>query len=326
MPDGLIPSLSAFVDSSKKTIRQKLADLLSNPLPYLQQTAGQVNEDAKVFNRQSLAAALGNPVAKEQMRSSMLDTAMNFAPAMTVWHGSPHKFSRFDMSKVGTGEGAQAYGHGLYMAESPAVANEYRQRLSMNAGEFKPTFFYDNAPIEPSRAIRAISSYMDNSRSPEKAKQIAASMNPDIAEEIAKIDASKLRHENSSGYTYKSDIPDEAVARFLDWDKPLSQQATEVQSALRRAGVDPEKHFGTGGGLISELNGSGGIPDMPWMGQGEKFLSNNGVPGIRYLDGGSRSAGQGSSNFVLFDDRLPRILEINGTPTGQQPWKPGEWK
>lgn len=125
MPDGIIPSLSAFVDSSKKTIRQKLADLLSNPLPYLQQTAGQVNEDAKAFNRKTLAAALGNPVAKEQMRSSMLDTALNFAPAMTVWHGSPHKFSKFDMSKIGTGEGAQAYGHGLYMAESPEVAKTY---------------------------------------------------------------------------------------------------------------------------------------------------------------------------------------------------------
>jgi ABC-type Na+ efflux pump permease subunit len=29
------------------------------------------------------------------------------------------------MSKIGTGEGAQAYGHGLYFAESPDVANSY---------------------------------------------------------------------------------------------------------------------------------------------------------------------------------------------------------
>ena len=39
-----------------------------------------------------------------------------------AYHGSPHDFDRFDMSKIGTGEGAQAYGHGLYLAESPAVA------------------------------------------------------------------------------------------------------------------------------------------------------------------------------------------------------------
>ena len=35
-----------------------------------------------------------------------------------AYHGSPHDFDRFDMSKIGTGEGAQAYGHGLYFAEN----------------------------------------------------------------------------------------------------------------------------------------------------------------------------------------------------------------
>ena len=43
----------------------------------------------------------------------------------TVWHGSPHKFDAFDASKIGTGEGAQMYGHGIYAAENPAVAKQY---------------------------------------------------------------------------------------------------------------------------------------------------------------------------------------------------------
>ena len=41
----------------------------------------------------------------------------------TVWHGSPHQFDAFDSSKIGTGEGAQAYGHGLYLAEAKDVAD-----------------------------------------------------------------------------------------------------------------------------------------------------------------------------------------------------------
>ena len=45
-----------------------------------------------------------------------------------AYHGSPYDFDRFDMSKIGTGEGAQAYGHGLYFAENPAVAR-MSQRL-----------------------------------------------------------------------------------------------------------------------------------------------------------------------------------------------------
>ena len=45
-------------------------------------------------------------------------------------HGSPHSFDKFDMSKIGTGEGAQAYGHGLYFADNEGVAKSYRENLA----------------------------------------------------------------------------------------------------------------------------------------------------------------------------------------------------
>jgi len=32
--------------------------------------------------------------------------------SIRAYHGSPHDFERFDASKIGTGEGAQAYWHG----------------------------------------------------------------------------------------------------------------------------------------------------------------------------------------------------------------------
>src|SRR5215471_20243846 len=41
-----------------------------------------------------------------------------------AYHSSPHDFDRFDMSKIGTGEGAQVYGQGLYFAENPAVSGQ----------------------------------------------------------------------------------------------------------------------------------------------------------------------------------------------------------
>jgi hypothetical protein len=44
------------------------------------------------------------------------------------------------------------------------------------------------------------------------------------------------------------------------------------------------------------------------------MMRQAGIPGIKYLDGGSRNAGQGSSNFVVFDDGLLKILERNGQP------------
>ena len=50
-----------------------------------------------------------------------------------AYHGSPHDFDQFSLDKIGTGEGAQAYGHGLYKAEEPDVARGYRDTLLLTA-------------------------------------------------------------------------------------------------------------------------------------------------------------------------------------------------
>ena len=55
-----------------------------------------------------------------------------------AYHGTPHTFAaeegaplgKFSTDKIGTGEGAQAYGHGMYFAERKSVAEWYRDKLS----------------------------------------------------------------------------------------------------------------------------------------------------------------------------------------------------
>jgi Phage Mu protein F like protein len=49
--------------------------------------------------------------------------------AITAYHGTPHEVTRFDLSKIGTGEGNEDYGFGLYFAENPAVARFYEEEL-----------------------------------------------------------------------------------------------------------------------------------------------------------------------------------------------------
>lgn len=49
---------------------------------------------------------------------------------MTAYHGSPHDHDGFDSSKIGTGEGAQAYGWGHYFSGAKAVAEWYKNKLS----------------------------------------------------------------------------------------------------------------------------------------------------------------------------------------------------
>ncbi len=62
------------------------------------------------------------------------------APAvnkLVAFHGSPHDFDKFDSSKIGTGEGAQAFGHGLYFASRKDVAAHYQEKLSERTYAYK---------------------------------------------------------------------------------------------------------------------------------------------------------------------------------------------
>jgi len=56
---------------------------------------------------------------------SMLGTGgSNIVQPIRAYHSSPHDFEKFDASKIGTGEGAQVYGHGIYFAENPKVSGQ----------------------------------------------------------------------------------------------------------------------------------------------------------------------------------------------------------
>lgn len=52
--------------------------------------------------------------------------------SITALHASPHSFRKFSTDYMGQGEGAQAYGWGLYFAENPEVNRAYMDRFSQN--------------------------------------------------------------------------------------------------------------------------------------------------------------------------------------------------
>ena len=60
---------------------------------------------------------------------------------INAYHGTPHDVPKFASSAIGSGEGAQAYGYGLYFAENQDVARSYRgqlagSRVMLNGKEF----------------------------------------------------------------------------------------------------------------------------------------------------------------------------------------------
>jgi hypothetical protein len=249
----------------------------------------------------------GNPVdAFATMAGAMPQTG-----AIKAYHGSPHKFDRFDISKIGTGEGAQAYGHGLYFADNEGVARSYRDQLSgMNwhrdtMGDSKTLkYLQDNFLKKP----------LENN---EKDLEWAQSIVDDI------------KNKRPSGHMYEVAIHADPE-HFLDWDKPLREQpsvSSKVGNGVMRQLADLGESKRSGWGDL----GIGSNPDEYISGQDlyrhltPGFVSSGpyrepnaaaaaetlraaGIPGIRYLDQGSRGAGDGSRNYVLFDDKPIEIL------------------
>ncbi len=176
---------------------------------------------------------------------------------------------RGDASKIGTGQGAQSYGHGLYFAENPDVAKTYSPAFSGRA----------------EHAQKMLNNIAERKAAGGESAEHLASMEKYWKDEIAKQGQASM---------YQVNIPDQHAARMLDWDKPLSEQAPEVKTALSkfkfRTNDDP-----TGEQIYRRLQESfpskgydiGEQSTVPGE-QASALLHKYGIPGIKYLDQGSR--------------------------------------
>lgn len=72
----------------------------------------------------------------------------NYQYYQSAWHGSPHDFDTFDLGAIGTGEGNQAHGWGLYFAKDKKVSKQYKDVLSKLQGSNKSSLFKVEIPNE----------------------------------------------------------------------------------------------------------------------------------------------------------------------------------
>lgn len=264
--------------------------------------------------------------------------ANSLRAGIKAYHGSPHDFDRFDMGKIGTGEGAQAYGHGLYFAENEATAKAYRDGLGhrnivIDGRTIKPTNQAEvlaanelaDHGFDLPNTISSIGEYVGSGRA-SKAHDEALSVLNDWLRAGAKT--------SSGGHMYEVNINADP-AHFLDWDKPLSGQSGGVRAALENLGIkyDAKGDKAYTNALLDALTGdanralpkevSNPLGSELYRRSGSVFQSSSdpmrsaafreaGIPGIKYLDQGSRTAGDGSRNYVVFDDKLIDILRKYG--------------
>ena len=264
----------------------------------------------------------GDPVAQEQFdRLSGFGTAdlgglSGLAGAIKASHGSPHVFDKFDFSKIGTGEGAQAYGHGGYFAQgfdSP-VAQEYAKNLA-NIDQFT------GLQTAHANAKNQVAKFGND---PEWAAEVIAdtmrNYDPKDTQYSALADTLKFIKSGDyatplqdKGHLYNVELKWPNAAReasdplgehhLLDWDAPMTKQTPEIQKAWLATKKDlPPNAIEDLGGDLSLLYGKNVTPDEFLgtlssiggnSGFGESLLRKAGVPGIRYLDQGSRVSSGG---------------------------------
>ena len=261
-----------------------------------------------------------------------MEAALDQPQGIRAYHGSPHDFDKFDISKIGTGEGAQAYGHGLYFADNEEVAKFYRDSISDG---WDPVFGgqrWDHMNPQHRAANEVSLANGDRGKAIVAAEEQLAAIksvgrraNRDQIKlwqetlDILKSDQPLL--EKSRGHMYEVNIrahPDD----FLDWDKPFSQQSEKVRQALSRLPPDVTSGDPSGAALYGqklpfELMFENGIKGLPGEQLSTLALKELGIPGIRYLDAMSRGAGNGTANYTVFDDSLIDILrKYANAPTG----------
>jgi len=248
---------------------------------------------------------------------------------MDVYHGSPYRLAptpanplgEFDASKIGSGAGAQRYGHGIYTSEAPEFADMFAIRKKLP--DVEGIASQNGLQLSRDAQVELIrQSTRDSMGKPTKGDSyidpvaaVRKLQNANI--EARQMPAEKLQNtirefqDQNKAYLYKADLPDEKVAKMLDWEKPLSEQHPDVRAALK--GIEkglPEipdfnlRKYMDADPLASTFHGvlqrDLGIDQADIA----ELLRQRGIPGITYKDLDTR-------NFVTFpgEEKSMKILE-----------------
>lgn len=248
----------------------------------------------------------GNTQAADTARADELAYAIN------AYHGSPHRFDKFSSERIGTGEGAQAYGKGLYFAENERVGKSYRDAAllkvdgkdfdELNHKHVAASAVHDTGSRES--AIASIEAQLPN---------ISPAYDGAYRTRLMRALGALKRNEplpgiEQGGAVYSVTINADKED-MIGWDTQLKKQDPKIAKAVSEIlGIDARNYNGR------EAYNEIGMKLGRDLDAANAALLKKGIVGIHYLDQVSRGAGEGTSNFVIFDDSLIEINAVNGKP------------
>lgn len=249
---------------------------------------------------------------------------------LRAFHGSPHRFDKFSTDHMGKGEGAQAYGWGLYFAGKQEVADYYRETLAQYpvddvlASAIPQRTYFD--PAEKGEFYQAARDKQITGRTLWNRNRTLRDIDPATLQKA--IDEIRAK---GTGQLYEVNIPEKT--EYLLWDKPLSEQPDanlmreiaqeeDLPINYRKKALHGDR---TGQDFYKALSQKLGSDEAA-----SRVLNSYGVKGIKYLDGMSRANGEGGYNYVIFSGDDVAIQQTffsrstlgNGqTPPPTNPWQ-----
>lgn len=230
-----------------------------------------------------------------------------------AYHGSPHTFDHFDLGAIGTGEGAQGHGWGLYFAQDKQIAKAYKDTLSHH-------MYGDNELMFNEEALNKLySTLSDKAHTEADYDKLSVIENilithteDDVlnnSDEMFDAEAVKwwknqreiyLNKEYKESSLFEVDIPEDDV--LLDEKRNIDEQPKKVQQAVRKM----YRSLGYKTSALKYVNGKEFYDTVAAEKGGQKeaseFINEHGIKGITY-DGGNDG-----KCFVVFDDKAIRII------------------
>lgn len=262
----------------------------------------------------------------------------------SAYHGTPHIFDRFSLEAIGTGEGAQAFGWGLYFASNREIAETYREVLTNSQVAYVghvddlEGYLQSTHDLSTSQTDLFVSWVYEggwrdrhgaeNESLPEFIESFITMGEEDgdiDTGDIDKFRAAALDEKVSStfermmrpgeGSLFQVDIPEDD--QLLDWDAPLVEQMVrlpgigEAIKFLESKGRTVDIQSWRGEQLYDRLEGLfGRFPDGNK--QASEYLNSVGIPGLKYLESGGTGGINGDShNYVIWDESVVTVEAVN---------------
>lgn len=265
-PHGYYGALLEFADNGRIFLKTGFNSTSANLDNWMKKRGAAVRWLTAFANRMpdsngSPAIPDSHPLSISIIQQSLLDGKEY---NQSAYHGTPHSFEKFDLGAIGTGEGNQAHGWGLYFAADKKIADErYRKRLTNNQYVIETdeaTYYFDiekqdwvdkktgqpvggmGTPLGHAlwqvgfregnvqaelKALKGQRDALIEENDSSNARRLDFLMRT-----IKLLEKKKFNYRKDNGSLFEVDIPENDV--LLDENKTLDEQPENIKNTLRK--------------------------------------------------------------------------------------------